>query len=300
MFSTTVITTLGRKSLARAVESVLSQDLTAGSFEVVVANDSGRPLPFADWQRSDHVTVLHTNRRERCVARNTAAAVAKGRYLHFLDDDDWLLPGALDALRTVARSHHAKWIYGTSRLVDGEGKLITEHHIGVDGNVFAQVVAGEWLPLQSCVVDTGLYFEVGGFDWRLVGAEDKDLCRKASLHADFVSTRAPIACITRDRAATTTPYHHATMRSVLSRDLRFDEPGAFKRMRTSAHDAYWRGRLVRAYATCVAWNLRQFAFLRAAGRAGGAAAGMLTSGLSVFSRDFWRALLFSHSRQGIQ
>jgi hypothetical protein len=299
MFSTTVITTLGRESLARAVESVLSQDLMIEGFEVIVTNDSGRPLPYSDWQRSDRVTILHTRHRERCVIRNMAAAIARGRYLHFMDDDDWLLPGALGELHAVAMSHNAKWIYGTSSLVDGNGKLITEHHIDVDGNAFTKVVSGEWLPLQSSIVDTELFFEVGGFDWRLIAAEDKDLCRKVSLRADFMSTRAPIACITRDRATTTTPYHLATIRSLWSRDLRLDESGAFRRMRTSAQDAYWRGRLVRAYATCVAWNLQQRKFLRAISRAGGAVAGLLTSGLSVFAWDFWRALICSHSREGV-
>jgi len=299
MFSTTVITTLGRESLARAVESVLSQDLVVEDFEIIVTNDSGHPLSPADWQCSDRVTVLHTNRRERSVIRNMAAAIARGRYLHFMDDDDWLLPGALSELHTVARSTDAKWIYGTSRLVDGHGKKITDHHIGIHGNIFAQVVAGEWLPLQSAVVDTELYFEVGGFDWRLIGAEDKDLCRKASLRTDFASTLALIACITRDRATTTTPYHHATTRSVWSRDLRLDESGAFNRMRTSAQDDYWRGRLVRAYSTCVFWNLQNRAFLRAIGRAGEASAGLLSSGLSVFTRNFWRALIHSHTRAGV-
>jgi len=299
MFSTTIITTLGRDSLARAVESVLSQNLTGEDFEVIVINDSGRPLSFATWQRSDRVTIFHTKHRERCVIRNMAATFARGRYLHFMDDDDWLLPGALSELHTVAQSYNAKWIYGTSRLVDGNGKLITEHHIGVNGNVFAQVVAGEWLPLQSSIVDTELYFEVGGFDWRLIGAEDKDLCRKVSLRTDFMSTPAPIAFITRDLATTTTPYHLATIRSVWSRDLRLDESGAFRRMRTSAQDAYWRGRLVRAYATCIAWNLQQRCFMRAISRAGGAAAGLLTSGLSIFARDFWRALTCSHTREGV-
>ena len=95
MFCSTVIPTIGRSTLSRAVCSVLQQSFTADEFEVIVVNDSGSPLPDADWQHSDHVRVLHTNRRERSVARNTGAAIAEGRYLHFLDDDDWLLPGAL-------------------------------------------------------------------------------------------------------------------------------------------------------------------------------------------------------------
>jgi len=299
MFCTTVIATIGRAALSRAVESVLVQDLQDDDFEVIVANDSGRPLEFAEWQNSERVTVFNTKQRERCAIRNMAATVAGGRYLHFMDDDDWMLPGALRALHAAAESHQAKWIYGISRLVDGAGQLLTEHHIDVAGNTFTQVAAGEWLPLQSSVVDTELFFEVGGFDWRLIGAEDKDLCRKCSLRVDFLPIYEPIACITRDRATTTTPYQYATMRSVWSRDLLFDEPGAFGRLKESALDPYWRGRMVRAYATCIIWNIRQRSFLRAGIRAGETLAALLVSGLSVLKSDFWRALLFSHTREKV-
>src|SRR3990170_3689793 len=131
MFSSTIIATIGRATLARAVESCLSQQISPAEVEVIVVNDSGRPLPPANWQRSERVTILHTNRRERCVARNTGAGIARGTYLHFLDDDDWMLPGALEELWAVAQAGSAAWIYGTARLVDRDGKLLTEHHIGV-------------------------------------------------------------------------------------------------------------------------------------------------------------------------
>ncbi len=90
MFCSTIIPTVGRDSLARAVNSVLDQDFAREDFEVIVVNDTGEPLPDADWQHSDRVTLVTNYRHERSVARNTGAAMAAGRYLHFLDDDDWM------------------------------------------------------------------------------------------------------------------------------------------------------------------------------------------------------------------
>ncbi len=66
MFLSSVIATIGRPTLARSVESILSQEIAPPDFEVIVVNDSGRSLNPADWQRSDQVTILHTPRRERC------------------------------------------------------------------------------------------------------------------------------------------------------------------------------------------------------------------------------------------
>ena len=45
MFSSTVIPTVNRPTLSRAVRSVLQQNFTADDFEVIVVNDSGQPLP---------------------------------------------------------------------------------------------------------------------------------------------------------------------------------------------------------------------------------------------------------------
>src|SRR5687767_15860254 len=100
MICSTIIPTIGRDSLSRAVESVLQQDFDRYEFEVIVVNDSGQPLPHEDWMESKHVTLLHTNRLNRSVARNTGAAVARGKYQHFLADDDCTVPGAVQGLST--------------------------------------------------------------------------------------------------------------------------------------------------------------------------------------------------------
>ena len=112
LFCSTIIPTVNRSTLSRAVDSVLTQELTRGANEVIVVNDSGAALPTSEWQRSPRVTVLHTNRRERSVARNVGAAAAKAAYLHFLDDDDVLLPGALKALERLTHQGEAAWLYG--------------------------------------------------------------------------------------------------------------------------------------------------------------------------------------------
>ncbi len=297
MFSSTIIASVGRPSLDRAVRSVLAQDVAPQEFEVIVVNDSGRPLDASAWHGAANVTLLQTPRRERCVARNTGAAVARGEYLHFLDDDDWMLPGGLAALWTAARATQAVWVYGAARLVDRTDRVLVDHHIGVDGNVFVQVMAGEWLPLQVSLVRSGCFFAAGGFDHRLTVCQDKDLCRRVALQGEFAGTATPVACIRRDREQSTTDYRRATAYSVWSRDNVLDEAGAFSRLRASARTPYWRGRWVRAYLTAVAWNLRGRRAGRALRRGLGATAAFCLSGTSTLTRDFWRALTTPHTRQ---
>ncbi len=299
MFTSTVIATVGRSTLTRSVESVLAQQGLPADFEVIVVNDSGHQLSSADWHRSERVTILQTNCRERCVARNTGAAVSHGTYLHFLDDDDWMLPGAFKELWSVAEASNAAWIYGASQLLDKDGKLLTQHYVEVGGNAFVQVMAGDWIPLQASLIKTECFFAVGGFDFRLTVCEDKDVCRRVALHGELAGTPVPVAGIVRNREDTTSAYNRATDYSVWSRDNILEEKGSFDRMWASAKTPYWRGRLVRAYLTCVHWNLRRWRILRALNRAGGAALSATLSIADVASQDFRHALIHPHTRKNV-
>ena len=266
VLSSTVIATIGRASLARAVESVLSQEVEGGSFEVIVVNDSGRPLPHERWQDSDRVRILQTHRRERSVARNTGSAVSRGLYLHFLDDDDWMLPGAFEALWAVARATNAAWVYGKTQFVDRNGKLLSESLINVNGNLLVQVMAsGAWLPIQASLIKAGEFFKAGGFDPRFSVCEDKDIGRRMALRADFARTEVPVTCILIDRATSTSRYDRAFYYSQWSRDNVLSEKSSFARMLASASTRYWRGRMVRVYLEVVLWNLlkgRPFKMMR--------------------------------------
>ncbi|MSP11864.1 MAG: glycosyltransferase family 2 protein [Chloroflexi bacterium] len=124
IFCSTIIPTIGRETLQRAITSVLEQRLAAANFEIIVVNDSGKPLLDGDWRGDRRVQVIATCCRERSVARNTGAAVARGQYLHFLDDDDWMLPGAFEHFWQLAqRAPHAAWLYGGSQLVNRQSRV---------------------------------------------------------------------------------------------------------------------------------------------------------------------------------
>jgi len=61
--------------------------------------------------------------------------------------------------------------------VDNDGVVVAEFHPGLNGNVFALLVAGEGVPLQVSLVSSRQFFAVGGFDPRtdVLGVEDRNL-----------------------------------------------------------------------------------------------------------------------------
>ena len=290
MFCSTVIPTIGRPTLARAVTSVLDQSFMAGEFEVIVVNDSGLPLPEADWQNSGFVRLIHTRGRERCVARNTGAAIASGKYLHFLDDDDWLLPDAMNAFWDLSRASDAVWLYGGSLLVDRQDQPLIQLHHKLSGNCLVQVMAGEWIPLQASLIDAQAFFSVGGFNPHIPGTEDIDLVRRIALHGELAETSEIVAAIRMGADGSSTDYALAAQARRWAREAVLDEPTAFARMRASANTSAWRGRLVRAYLTSVEWNLAHRRLFAALSRATFAMTGFVLTGHRLLSGDFWRSL----------
>jgi glycosyltransferase involved in cell wall biosynthesis len=289
-FCSTIIPTINRSTLSHAVYSVLDQDFTAAEFEVIVVNDSGQPLPEADWQHSERVRVINTNRRERSVARNTGAAIARGKYLHFLDDDDLLLPDALEVFwRLDKEANGAAWLYGSYQTVDNDGTLVEEFHPGITGNIFALLVAGEGIPFQVSLLEARQFYAVGGFDPHptITGVEDRDLGRRMALTGAVAYTPAIVAKIRIGEQGSTTNWATLAEGDRRGREKALSAQQAFARLWTSANSNYWRGRVSRAYFASMVWNLQRKNIFAAASRA---TAGLALAGTHTFSADFWHGL----------
>lgn len=127
-----VIPTFHRESdVVRAACSALDQ--TGVTLEVIVLDDS------AENSAQSHVASIVDKRLryERCTTasggvparvRNRGLGLARGEFVHFLDDDDTLLPGALEALSTALVASPASGVaFGVVEAVgDDTGVLAKE------------------------------------------------------------------------------------------------------------------------------------------------------------------------------
>ncbi len=258
---------------------------------MIVVNDSGRPLPSAHWHNHPKVQILTTYKHERCVARNTGAAIAKGKFLHFLDDDDWLLPDAFSHLSKLSQNNSADWLYGHTQLVDRDGQAIITLEQELQGNCFTQLIAGEWIPLQSSLIKASTFFEVGGFNPNVVGGEDIELARNIALVGTLASTDSVIASVGMGEEQSSTDYDKALTRNRSAREELLNNHNAFVRMRQSAHNAYWNGRIIRAYLTSAIWNIRNRQLFTFFSRLAYSLMASIISIKYLASKDFWRAIL---------
>ena len=302
MFISTIIPTIGRPTLARAVYSVLEQGFQHEACEVIVVNDSGLALPFEDWQKFPNVVIVCTNVLNRSIARNTGAAIAMGRYLHFLDDDDWMLPGAFEAFWETAGKSSAAWIHGAFSMVDNSGDKIVDIFPDETGNCFINLVSWEWLPLQASIVDAHAFFKVGGFamlESLKGGFEDIHLTRQIASQYDFMNVPKLVASVRSGDNGSTTNYVDMFIQNRQSREINLDWPGSYQRLISSAHNnrtrnGYWRGKVVYYFLVSAIENFRARRFFTAISRMFHAFASFLTAGKFLLQAEFWNGVRKPH------
>ncbi|WP_442945326.1 glycosyltransferase [Nocardioides sp. CCNWLW216] len=90
-----MIPTTGRPSLTRAIESARSQT-GVGRIEIIVVVDKDPSHVLPDGQDDLADQVLWTGGQGGAFARNLGTAVARGKYVAYLDDDDAWMPDKLN------------------------------------------------------------------------------------------------------------------------------------------------------------------------------------------------------------
>jgi glycosyltransferase involved in cell wall biosynthesis len=285
---TFITPTIGRATLARTVESFLARDAAGFSFEVIVVNDSGAPLPCADWAEPPFVRVIETNRAERSMARNAGLAAARGKYVMFVDDDDYLLPGGAAALLARARETNCPRVYGAYRVVDEMGELINEVHPHVRGDAMALFLAGETIPLGCTLFERSMVLRAGAFSSLYATLEDYDFLIRFARLAPLEFVDRLVLCQRVGLAGSSTDWSVTRTNVRRMREAQLGQPDIFRRIVKSATaDPFVRGRVTRVYGSSCAWNAQYGRPLIALSRL---AAAVRLCGLAWLSRAYWQGL----------
>lgn len=209
----------GGSYVSEAVTSVLGQDSSVTTLEVIVVNDrSSDPLTLHEldrWARADHrVRVIdNTGRRGPASARNAGISAAAGEWVAFLDADDLWLPGGLEARwRVVETERDARWISADFLVAREDGSRMAEpffkshslprrlladaYERGVVKRLPTPVREFIITPLantNTVMVRKSLLVRLGGFEVTLDQAEDLHLWLRLAREADLFFVPAAIA-----------------------------------------------------------------------------------------------------------
>lgn len=98
--------------IRRCLDSVIAQDI--GNIEVICIDDGSTDTTLQILEeyekKCDIVTVMTQKRQYAGIARNNGFGVAKGEYVHFLDADDYVLPGSYKKIYDAACYYAADFI----------------------------------------------------------------------------------------------------------------------------------------------------------------------------------------------
>jgi glycosyltransferase involved in cell wall biosynthesis len=166
--------------IARCMSSLTQQRLPPGSFEVIVVDNGSTDRTteiarsFAGWLP---LTVLERSGVRISALRNLGGAMAKGRFLAFLDAD-------------CVAPHH--WLQQIADLLRADDSRIigAQYRIPADSSWVAKAWYGDmwrlkngrvsYVPGGDLAIGRDLFMNLGGFDETIVTSEDAEFCERAA------------------------------------------------------------------------------------------------------------------------
>ncbi len=176
--------TIGRSELEQALNSVIAQ--TYQQIELVLVNATARDLSRFS-SLCDALNVVHVAPDEsltRSQSANAGLEAATGKYLMFLDDDDWIGEEHVQNLvNFIASQSKVKAAYSSVQKTDSAGNNIP--------TVFARdydpitLMRDNYIPIHAVLFDRTLLDANCRFDENLDIYEDWDFWLQLSQHTDF-------------------------------------------------------------------------------------------------------------------
>ncbi len=187
-----ILTTYNRPDLLQdALASVGSQALS--DFEVILINDNGEPVEHLLAAYDFPITYIRQGRNQGLsAARNAGLALARGRYVVYLDDDDIYLPNHLAVLAEAFEQHPGCVVYtgveyvnekleGGQRIELGRGQPF-RHQVFDRDRLFVQ----NYIPVNTWAHPREMLSAVGEFDTGLAAFEDWDMLLRLATRYPFV------------------------------------------------------------------------------------------------------------------
>jgi glycosyltransferase involved in cell wall biosynthesis len=163
--------------IRRAIDSCRQQ--TYPDVEIVVVDDGStdNTLEILQTYRSE-VTWESGPNRGACHARNRAFALSSGRYIQYLDADDYLLPEKIARQVAFLEATGADAVYGDWRhqydLPSGRSCLGEIVVSGAQDDVLEALLGGWWTANMTLMLTKEVVSRCGGWDETLQAAQDRD------------------------------------------------------------------------------------------------------------------------------
>lgn len=151
-----IIPTHNRKTLIRALESVLDQDYPL--IEIIIVDDNSNSPEYREYTKqilskyanySNIIVLYNAQSLGGALSRNEGINVSKGDYIAFLDDDDWYLPSKISKQVDLLDHSNADLAYCWSRGENSQGDIVWENTYSKEGILLLEA-------MTRCIASTSL------------------------------------------------------------------------------------------------------------------------------------------------
>ncbi len=182
LFVSVIIPTYNRPNSLRACLNSLKAQCLSEDWEVIVVDDGGKESLNAlkkEFQQSLSLTVIRQENSGPATARNRGAAVAKGKFLAFLDDDcepemDWLEKLLINAQTGVMIGGRTK-----NKLIQNNCSEASQILVSFLYEYFEDT-PWYFFTSNNFLVDKQAFISISGFDesFRTSAGEDREFCTR--------------------------------------------------------------------------------------------------------------------------
>ncbi|MGB3472829.1 MAG: glycosyltransferase [Erythrobacter sp.] len=175
--------------IAEALDSILCQ--IRETDEIIVIDDGS-----TDNTReilgsyNDRVSYHHQDNAGKSVALNAAMKMSRGTYIWIVDDDDIMLPGVVERLRTAISGDSRGVVFGNYRRFEIVGNVKRTMDRGYwpdlsQGSILRHLLEDHFIFHNAALVKREAYEAAGEFDTSLLRSQDYDMFIRLALITDF-------------------------------------------------------------------------------------------------------------------
>ena len=140
--------------LRKCVHSLEQQDLAAEHYEVILVNDGSTDhsgeLCTELAKQYENIKVIKQENQGLSAARNTGMDVARGKYMMFVDSDDYIEMNVIGRVVEVAERNQAELCFFLAEAFNEHGSWPTDHQ----PFAYNQVYTGEYIMLHGMKVSS--------------------------------------------------------------------------------------------------------------------------------------------------
>ncbi|GAB1545269.1 hypothetical protein NUACC21_79450 [Scytonema sp. NUACC21] len=165
------------KWISEAIDSCLQQ--TYSNVEIIVVDDGSTDNSLEIIKSYGNKIIWRSvNHRGGNHARNKAFALSKGKYIQYLDADDYILPEKIERQVCFMEETGADVVYGDWRyqhhLPDGTSYLDNIEFPGAQADILESLLANWWTAVASLLYRRTSVEKTSGWDENFQAAQDRD------------------------------------------------------------------------------------------------------------------------------